>query len=106
MCNVFTEAGGASRVGVVLLGLVGVLGCGHDTTGPAPRDPTTLLWQLDVNHQAVTLATVAPYDTVQLVATPRALGGAPLAGAVVTYRTTDATSVVVSPTGLVTARGV
>src|SRR5262249_49496601 len=88
--------------------------CASDqTTTPKP----TLLtaengyWQIALNHQAFTLSTVAPYDTIRIIATPRNATGTPLTGsvldsAVTTYALSDPsdTSVTITPDGVVRAR--
>jgi hypothetical protein len=88
----------------------GALSCSGDTVfGAQPvHDPSTIYWALTFNQHAVTMALTAPYDTVTLVATPRTPAGAPLTGlGAVTYTTLSGdSSVMVSPTGLVTARAV
>lgn len=97
------------RVGVVLAGVGAGLGCASDTTGPRPISPAQLYWQLALNHHAITLALTPPYNTVQLVATPRAATGTLLADTrPTTYTVTDAygnpdTNVTVSSTGLLMA---
>jgi hypothetical protein len=76
--------------------------CGSDATGVTTSNFD--YWSLTLNHRAIMLALQSPYDTVQLVATPGNLIGAPVSGlSPVTYSTRD-TAVTVSPTGLVTAR--
>jgi hypothetical protein len=62
-------------------------------------------WELTLNHRGILLATVAPYDTVTLIATPRNAAGEPLQGisAPVVFTASD-TSVHVDQSGLVTAR--
>ncbi len=85
---------------------VALLGCGSDTTGPAPQNPTHLPWRLVLNHHAVTLLDSAPYDTVQLIPTVTTVTGAAVPGSVtVSYTTSDASGAVVDAHGLVTARG-
>lgn len=86
-----------------------VLGCGGETV--APYQPATgqeaagLYWDLTLDHHAVTLSTVAPYDTIRLTATPRDARGAPLVGlGPVTYRLSDPDLAEVSADGLVRAR--
>ena len=94
------------RARVALLSLLGVtLSCrGDATTSPAPRDAGHTYWALQLNHDALNMATVAPANTFRLVATPVNALGAPLPGAgAVTYSNTDST-VTVDSTGLVTAR--
>jgi hypothetical protein len=88
--------------------------CASDrATAPTPAllGAETGYWQLTVNHQAVTLSTVAPYDTVRLIPTPRNATGTPLPGAVAdsavtTYALVDPTdtSLTISADGLVRAR--
>lgn len=84
--------------------LAGLLGCGSDTTGPAPLAPGAAYWTLQFNHRAVNLALTAPYDTVLLHAAALTATGTPLAGAgAVTYTTSDS-ALHVDSTGLVRAR--
>lgn len=96
-----------SRRGTSLLGvLVGValgggLGCGSDTTGPAPIPASAAYFTLQLNAHAITIDTGA---MIQLTATPRTATGAVFtAGSPVTYTTHD-TTITVSATGLVRAR--
>lgn len=50
--------------------------CAADLAAPVPTtDPSRLFWELGLNHHAVNLLANAPYDTVQLVATPRTVNG-------------------------------
>jgi hypothetical protein len=79
------------------------VGCAGDTTGPALSDPAHLYWQLTLNHHAITLALTAPYNTLQLVATPSTAKGTPLVDSGATTWTVSDTSVQVSATGLLTA---
>jgi hypothetical protein len=81
------------------------MGCGSDPTGPTQLDDDRLFWALVLNHQAVTLSTVAPHNTIQLVATPRNWAGAALdANAKIHYRVANNdTSVLVDRNGLVLA---
>lgn len=88
---------------VVLCGASTTISCTGDTTGPAPIDPARLYNRLSLNQHAITMALTAPYDTLQLTATPQAATGAALADSGVTTWTTTDTSVAVSPTGLLTA---
>lgn len=90
--------------GVALGGLL--LACsGEDVTGPKPvSDPARLYWALTLDRRAVNLSTVAPYDTLQLTATPRKPTGDALPGSgLVVYTSTDLAHVQVSPAGLVRA---
>jgi len=64
---------------VVLAGL-GMAACGGDpaVTPPPQSNPETMYWQLTLNVHAATMSTAAPYDTIQLVATPRTVHGTPI----------------------------
>src|SRR5881394_859856 len=105
-----------SRVVVVLvsLGLTGVAGgmagCGGvdpvaSYAGPV-TDPTLLYTSLTVDHPAITMSTVAPYDALQLTATPRDALGNPMTGLPAPmYLSSDTTKVRVSADGMVTAVG-
>jgi len=84
--------------------LAGLLvGCGSDVVAPTPApDPSQLFWGVTLDHRAVTLSTIAPYDTIQLTATPRtALGTAFPGSPTVVFSSTNLLDVQVSPTGLV-----
>lgn len=90
------------------LWLVSSLACHADTTGPDPISPDALYTKLTLNHHAVTLALVAPYDTLTLRATSYAATGTPLSDSgTTTYRVTlngtPDTSVRVSATGVLEA---
>ncbi|HEX6536662.1 MAG TPA: hypothetical protein VF041_18895 [Gemmatimonadaceae bacterium] len=95
--------------GIVMFGLLAAAGCSGDKPA-APFEPATgsdaaeLYWNLTLNYQSFTLSTVAPHDTIQLVATPRDAQGNPIQGlGPVTFTSDDTTTVTVSPTGLVRA---
>lgn len=81
--------------------------CGESAAPFAPAtgaEATKLYWALSLNHHAVTLSTVAPYDTITLVATPRDAHGAPLQGlGTVTYTSSDPSRLQVSADGHVRA---
>jgi hypothetical protein len=97
-------AGRRLGLGVALSGLLIACG-GEDVTAPKPvSDPSQLYWALTLDHHAVNLSIVSPYDTLQLTTTPRAATGdaLPVSGTVV-YTSTDLAHVQVSPTGLVRA---
>ena len=80
-----------------------LLGCSSDTTGPAPLSAGQAYWALWLNYHAVNMATIAPDDTVRLIATPRNVAGAPLVGLDrPTFQAGDS-SVAVDSAGLVTA---
>jgi hypothetical protein len=92
-----------SVVGTVLLGGLNCSGDrGPDMTGLV-NDP---YGALRLNVHTVTLSTIAPYDTVQLVATPSTVSGAAFATTAVPTFTTKDTSLTVSATGLVRAHSV
>lgn len=94
------RAGFVASVGTI------VLGCSSgDVAAPKPaQDPSLLYWALTLDHHAVNLSTAAPYDTLQLVATPRtATGEGLLDTGTVVYSTSDLSTVRVSPDGLVQA---
>lgn len=58
------------------------LGCAGDAAvaPPPATNVDSLYWALTLDHRAVTLSTVAPYDTIRLTATPRNAHGEPLSG--------------------------
>jgi hypothetical protein len=75
-----------------------------DVSSPTTVDPAHTYRSLTLQSHAITMSTVAPYDTLQLVATVNSGLGTPLEGAPApTFITTDS-SVRVSSTGLLTAR--
>jgi len=79
-----------------------VAGCSSDS-GTA-TDPRSVYLSLTLNHHSVALSVIQPYDTVQLVATPRDGFGNPLTGApAVTYTASDS-AVQVTADGKVTAK--
>lgn len=91
---------------VVLLLALAVAGCVSDAAyAPPPvTDPTKLFWSLTLDHRAVTLSTVAPYDTIQLTATPRTVKGEAITGLPTpTFTSLDLDHVQVSANGLVHA---
>jgi hypothetical protein len=58
---------------------------------------------VELNARSVIMSTVAPYNTLQLTATPRTVSGAPFTGLVETTYLTKDTTLAVTPDGLVTA---
>jgi hypothetical protein len=85
-----------------------VAACAPDssTTGPG-TDASQLYWALTLDHRAVTLSTAAPYDTLQLTATPRLSSGAAMPDAPPPrFTSTDLERVQVDATGLLRAVGV
>ena len=89
------------------IAVVVVLGCGSDIAPTRPLSPTDAskaYWSLSLSHHAVTLATVAPYDTIRLVATPLDSHGSPLpAAGTLAFSSSDLHTVQVDLTGLVRA---
>jgi hypothetical protein len=93
-----------SRYLASLLVAVIATGCAGDVAAPRPIDGSTTFWALTLDHHAITLSTVAPYDTIRLVATPRASDGHALSGlADVRFASGDLARVQVSVDGLVQA---
>ena len=87
------------RFGIVLTCVLLVAACGHDTT--APSTGQSFYWQLQLNHHSVTLATVAPYDTIHLAVTPLDVNGKLLPTTAHPVYTASDTSVTVDSSGLV-----
>lgn len=82
-----------------------LLGCRGDLDAPKPiPGPSQVYWALSLDYHALNLSTVAPYDTIRLVATARAATGEalPSRGAVV-FTSSDDSKIRVSPDGLVQA---
>jgi hypothetical protein len=78
-------------------------GCAGDAVAPSPsiNDPQ-MFWALALDHRAVTLSTVAPYDTIRLTATPLTINGEPLSGLPApTFTSLDLDRAQVSADGLV-----
>jgi plastocyanin len=95
-------------LGAVLGAGLLIAACSSDAATPfAPATGTQaegLYWSLGLNAHAVTLSTVAPYDTITLVATPRDGRGNALSGlGTVTFRSSDSSRVQVSADGHVHA---
>lgn len=81
--------------------------CSPEPYSPAPvADPTRIYWSIGLNHRAVTMSTVAPYDTIQLVATPLTIDGQPVKGLPApTFTSLDLQHIQVGANGLVRALG-
>ncbi|MBX6330989.1 MAG: hypothetical protein IRY91_03980 [Gemmatimonadaceae bacterium] len=91
---------------LAVLPMLIALGCAGDApeTPPPVTDPARIYWTLTLDYHAVTLSTVAPYDTIQLTATPRTPDGTPLAGLPApTFESLDRDRAEVSADGLVHA---
>lgn len=68
-------------IGRMFLTLPLILACGGDSLGPPLVEPSTLYWDLNLNHHAVTLSTTSPsHDTLTLIAMPRNISQEPLPG--------------------------
>ena len=93
----------ATLSGLVLLPLA----CGESVAPTLPETPgetVEAFWSLTLDDHAVTLATVAPYDTITLTAKPRDGSGQPLTDlGPVKFRPLDSLRVQVSPDGFVRA---
>lgn len=98
----------AQHLSVWLIGAGLWTGCDSwrpPATFEATTDPAKLFMALTLDHRAVNLSTVAPYDTVRLRATPRdglgeAMTGLPEAA----FRSLDTAAVWVTTDGLLQAR--
>ncbi|MBX6333109.1 MAG: hypothetical protein IRY91_14775 [Gemmatimonadaceae bacterium] len=79
-------------------------GCSTDAAvAPSPRvnDPN-MYWALTLDHHAITMSTVAPYDTIRLTATPRTSDGTPIDSLPApTFTSLDLDRAEVSPDGVV-----
>jgi hypothetical protein len=93
------------KLGIVISGVMLSLGCGSDTTGPGAKTAAQRYWQLTLNHHAITLATISPYDTIQLIATPRTITGDTLTTTARPIFTTSDTSITIDSTGFVRVHG-
>lgn len=93
-------------VAVILVMLVNACGDVDPYAPHAPiTDPAKLFMRVTIDHSAINMSTGAPYNTLQLTATPldakgHAMSGLPQA----TFTSSDTSSVWVSPEGLLTAR--
>lgn len=98
------------RVSSVLVPVVLIVGgCSGDAAvAPPPvTDVSRMYWALTLDHHAVTLSLVAPYDTIRLTATPRNAAGESLSELPApTFTSTDLERVQVDADGLVHARKV
>ncbi|HWZ57653.1 MAG TPA: hypothetical protein VNW46_01660 [Gemmatimonadaceae bacterium] len=97
----------SSGVVACAVALASLAGCVGDPTATIPQaDPTKLFWSLTLNHRAITMATVAPYDTIRLVATPRTIGNVAITGlGTPTFQSEDQDHALVDSNGVVHAIG-
>ncbi len=97
-----------ARIGGWLLLATILAGCGGlEPVAPySPiTDPAALYMSLTLDHGAINLSTAAPYNELQLTATPRDANGSPMSGLPAsTFRSSDTTTVWVTPEGLLQAR--
>lgn len=97
------------RWAVVVFGGLILAGCDSvPTVGTFEpiTDPAKLFMAVTLDHRAINLSTVAPYDTFRLTAVPRNGLGEPILGLPApSYTSKDTTRVWVSPDGLIQARG-
>jgi hypothetical protein len=90
----------------LLLALPLLSACESDSLKPPVTPaPSELYWALELDHHAVTLDTLAPYNTLRLTATPRNAAGEPLAELPAPqYFSRDFTKVEVTAEGLLVAK--
>lgn len=82
------------------------LACTSDTSDfMTARAPHEFYATMTFAHHAINMATVAPYDTIHVLAVGSMQDGSPVPGAVV-YTSSDSTVVSVDSAGLLTAHGV
>jgi plastocyanin len=96
------------RGGFAVVMMLALLACNGGAVEPfhvaPPDESSTLYWHLRLSTHAVTLSTLAPYDTLQLRAIPVDGDGHPLSGlGAATFSSTDESSVRVSADGLLTS---
>ncbi len=107
MINSFNSRRRVRRLTTITLGsLVFAIGaCGGDrVTGLTPEAIAKEYWSLNLNYRFANLATVAPHNTIQLLATPRILDGTSYTTTLKpTFSSTNQNVLSVDSTGLVTA---
>ena len=88
-----------------LFACLAFIGCGSDPAAPQPTPgATALFWALTLDHHAITLSTVSPYDTSRVTATPRDPTGVPLkVSGTLTYQSTDLAHLQLAENGLLQA---
>lgn len=98
--------GKCGRSLMVFAGVMTTFGCTRDTSDfMMARDPHDFYSQLTFTYHAINLATVAPYDTIRVLAVASMQDGSPVPGTVV-YTSANPTAVSVDSTGVLTATGV
>ncbi len=71
---------------------------------PPPHTDSGVFWSLALDHRAVTMSTVAPYDTIRLTATPRDAAGNAISGLPrATFMSSDLKTLQVDSNGVVRA---
>jgi len=103
---------GRVAAGVAVIAALATAGCSADKNGFAvDQDLSATYWRLRVNEHVVVLALASATNTFTLVLTPQTLSGAaydvtadPSVVGAPTWASTDSTKVVVSNTGVLTAR--
>lgn len=94
-------------VGLTLLVGLAPLSCSDDLTETAPppqSDASKLYFRIEVNHHAVTLGSMPPYDTLQLRITPYAADGSVLATSEKpVFILSDSGTIRITPDGLLRA---
>jgi len=94
-----------AKLAVCVVVLLVACSGGELATQPS-TDDNSLYWALALNYHAVTLSTVAPYDTIHLVATPLNPSGQTLAGQIsATFTSSDLEHANVTEDGVVHAIG-
>lgn len=89
---------------IVLSGAaIAAIACGGDNGAAPVSDLVRSFWAVRLNAHAINLALTAPYDTVQLTATPVTVDGTPLSGVGQIQYSAGDSSLTVSASGLVTA---
>src|SRR5262245_33764389 len=87
-------------LGLGCLAAFGLVGCSglESVQRPDPEtDPTRLYTDLTLDRRAINLSTVAPYNTLQLTATPHDAMGQPMTGlSAPIFHSSDTTSVTVT----------
>lgn len=94
-----------ARLTITVSAVAASMSCGGDARHPTGTvAPDQTYWSLSLNQHAITLATLAPYDTLTLAATPYTFTHQVVpTNAATTFTTSDPTTVTVSAKGVLTA---